>query len=31
MFMVNMSEEHVAPSAAVNIQNYMYIYTETHV
>ena len=29
--MVNMSEEHVVPSAAVNIQNDMYIYTETHV
>ena len=31
MFMANMSEEHVAPSAAVNLQNYMYIYTERHV
>ena len=31
MFMANMSEEHVAPSAAVNLQNYIHIYTERHV
>ena len=29
--MANMSEEHVAPSAAVYLQNYMYSYTEKHV
>ena len=31
MFMANMSEKNVAPSAAVNVQNYMYVYTEKHI